>query len=201
MNMKKNTKKTKSKRITMKTKSKITVVLLVLLGFTLTGCIHVNRQFKQTRNSILSTIEAEFERETEFGLGPVGLTVAKAALTIAVDEDEAEVAHQAIRQISEVQVGVYKITDRNYELTMLSFNDATENLRKKGWIPIVRNSSHGELNMIFIRKNEKEIKDIYVIALDNDELAIVNVHGRLDKLVAIGLQQGKLEFEHSSHHH
>lgn len=183
----------------MKIKSKISIVLLILLGFTLTGCIHVNRQFKDTRNAILSNVDAEFERDIEFGLGPVGLTLARAVVSIAADEEHADEARIALSSVSEVQVGVYKITGRNSNLSMSNFNDVTENLKDAGWVPIVRSSQDGELNMVFVQDDYESLNNIYVIALDHDELAIVNVSGRLERLVALGLREGKLDFEHNGH--
>ena len=55
-----------------------TRIVLLFLGIALitSGCIGVNREFKNIRSQILDNLEDDFDRQIEFSVGPVGFFIA-----------------------------------------------------------------------------------------------------------------------------
>ena len=65
-----------------------------------------------------------------------------------------------------------------------ALNSLDRRLGKQGWNRLVRVREEGEITWVFTRENGGEIRDLFVVALDRDEMVIVRVGGRLDQVMA-----------------
>ena len=59
-----------------------------------------------------------------------------------------------------------------------------ESLLDEGWEMAIKAREHGESIWVMYRSDDDEIREVYIIVLDPDELVLVKVRGRLDRLFA-----------------
>ncbi|GJQ63054.1 MAG: hypothetical protein SCALA702_21070 [Melioribacteraceae bacterium] len=184
----------------MKNKKYLTVILLGVMLVTLSGCIGVNRNFKQVRSHVLSNVEGSFKKEAEFRVGKGLITLAGMFVSFAENETEVDVKG-ILRNLDRVQVGIYK--NRNSE--RIDFSRAglvslCEIMEDRGMYYIVRSIDNDELTGVFLHDNDTdEIRDMYVVHFDQRELVIVEIKGDLDDIIAIALQEAnhRIDFTES----
>lgn len=172
----------------MKSRSIKILMIFVLFSFFATGCIGVNRDFRNIKNNILHSVNDRFEKDVEFSVGPGLLFLA--GMFVQFAEEENENIDDILDNISRVQVGVYKREGNsfgNYDLSYLEKMDA--DLRAKGWKYLVKSRNSREISAVYVQSNIKELKSIFVIALQEDELALVEVTGDLDNLIEVVIRE------------
>ena len=163
--------------------------LVLLLGsFTLTGCIGVNRSFRSIRNHILSNVSVDYEREIEFSIGPAGIFLASMFISFAETEENVD---DMLRQISRVQIGVYKNENRDKLSAGFSLiKSLSKNMEERGWTFIVRSMKEDEAAAVFIRTQAAdEITQVFVIAIQEEEMVLAEVHGDLSDLIEIAIRE------------
>jgi hypothetical protein len=180
----------------MKTKINRTAIAAVLsLALLFTGCLSVNREFKRVRNQFISGMNTNFEREIEFSIGPAGMLFASMFVRIANTEENID---QLITQVNQIQLGVYK--PESYQDPAANF-EVLKNLDREmnsyGWNNIVKTADRGEMAGVFVRDfdEDKGLKEIFVVALNEDGLIMVQIHGELDKLIEIAIRENGLKLE------
>ena len=144
------------------------------------GCIMVDREFRMMRNEIIDSFrETSFKRDVEFQIGMELLLPAKIATNfIASDPD----ARAMIGKIHNIQVGVFKVQDSSERIK--PFPPKLEfRLRRRGYQPIIKVKSKDENVWVFVQMQRKRLKGMYVIALDRDELVLVEMKGKLGELI------------------
>lgn len=167
----------------MKKYNKLFVIILLAL-FT-TGCIGVNRSFREVRNHLISNLDENLDKEIELSVGPVGLMLANVFVKFA--EDEYQISDM-VKQISRVQLSVYnrpEPAESNFEL----LKNITEMMRKKGMKYIVRAKDGDEMSAVFLNGNDEKLHKLFVVALTDEELVLVEVKGNLNKLIEIAIKQ------------
>lgn len=66
--------------------------------------------------------------------------------------------------------------------------DLERRLLRGGWQPMVRYSEEGSLTWVFVRPDAQgAIRNLYIVALDSDELTVVDLAGRIDEALAAAL--------------
>ena len=176
---------------------KVTFLILFAAVVGLNGCIGVNRDFRVIRNNILNNVNGNFEREVEFSVGSGLLHLAGVFVSFADTEVDAE---DMLDQIHSVQIGVFKNKDFDhfsYEGDLL--DKLSYGMKKAGWNYIVKNKDRGEMAGIFVKEDSRdELREMFVIALDDEELVMVEIRGHLNKLVEIAVRENGLKFERTS---
>jgi len=124
---------------------------------------------------------AEFEREFHIRLGRMSLGLVKGLAGWAL-EDEA--GKSMLRAVKRVDVGTYRVV----ALPPLEQIKAPHSLQTKlgdsGWNLLVREQSEDERVWVFVRNDPQgAIRNVYVIALDETELTMVSLEGRLDEVL------------------
>jgi len=161
----------------------ITSALLMMLS---SGCM-TNGEFNFIERSIKkeiypSTVRTKFK----FSFGAISMSTARSVVRLADADEE---ALNYLNEIDKAQIGVYEIEHREESADRLIPHDVEERLNRSGYHIFVRVRERGEnVNLYF-----KEISDsccgLYCIVIDNDELVIVEVQGRLDKLIEEALNE------------
>ena len=68
-------------------------------------------------------------------------------------------------------------------------------MERAGWEFIVRSVNRDELTAVFVKQNNERINQLYIIAVTNEEMVLVEVHGNIDELVAIAIREKGLKFD------
>ena len=124
---------------------------------------------------------AEFEREFHIRLGRMSLGLVKGIAGWAI-EDEA--GRSMLKAVKRVDVGTYRVVS----LPPLDQIEAPRGLANKlgdsDWSLLVRQQDVDEHVWVFMRNDpEGAIRNVYVIALDEVELTMVSLEGRLDEVL------------------
>lgn len=157
-----------------------TCPLLALGAALVLGCAGVDGNFCRVRDLVLqSTGAREIVTEFQIGLGPgllwLGGTVARLALG---DDDAAGL----LLDIHAVQVGVYRLRGETREARRIPAA-LVHRLTKRGYEPIVKVSARNEATLVFARMHKERLQALFVVALDEEELVLAEVRGRLERVV------------------
>ncbi|HTQ79311.1 MAG TPA: DUF4252 domain-containing protein [Thermoanaerobaculia bacterium] len=92
---------------------------------------------------------------------------------------------EILRAISGVEVATYKVRSLP-PLDSLKLPENLEHrLHEAGWNTMVRSGQKDEQAWILYRGDSMDaIRDLYIVSLDQKELALVRVSGRLDRVIA-----------------
>lgn len=176
---------------------KIVILILLLAVVGLSGCIGVNRDFKIIRSNILANVNGNFEREIEFSVGSGLLELTGVFVSFTDTEVDAE---DLLDQIHRVQIGVFKnkgFEEFSYSADLL--DKLSYGMEQAGWSYIVKNKEKGEMAGVFVKEESGgEIRQMFVIALDDDELVMTEISGHINKLVEIAVKENGLKFERAS---
>jgi hypothetical protein len=160
-------------------------VLLALAGLTLTGCLRATQLERIGAEIAWQHPEARFQREISLSLGSVPMSIAR--LAVGLGGEDAREAKAYLESVSRLEFAVYKVhgiddftgTDTPEVIDDLIAND--------GWEMIVKAKDKGELVWILYREDNGQIRDILLTVLEDDEMILINVSGRLDRLFADAL--------------
>lgn len=171
-------------------KSFLILMTIALLSFTLSGCIGVNRQFTFMKDDLLGQLSNDYQTEVQFSVGPLALQFS--SVLVAMADDEHEYTDDMLREITSVQVGVYKNEgSRIKEKYPASFN---EKMNRNGWKAIVKNYDNGETTFIYINDDLSDgIKKLFVVSLNEEELVMVEVQGDLKEVIAYAVAEKEFE--------
>lgn len=169
-------------------KTKILVLSLVILLSTcfLPGCILVNSDFLHTKKLILDEIgpaDVKTEFQLQIGSGLISLGGLAVSFT-----DENEVC-QYLRDIKNVQVGVYRLDDISQKRPVAIPDKIGNKLTRKGYEPMVRVKERDSAVWVMTKMRGKRLESLYVIALDRSELVLVEVQGRLERLIEKAIKE------------
>ena len=157
------------------------ILPLILFSFIATGCYQVNGSFSEIKNEILSSTGSHYNRDVEFALGPVSMSIVR---TFAHNNYE-----DMLKNISGIQIGIYKgitIEQSNYNL----FQRINEKLVRNGWKYFVRETNRDGMTLIYFQKNsDKQISSMFIVSLNKEELSLIELNGKLDKVILAAIKE------------
>lgn len=176
----------------MKAKRIFTIVLVALIAINFSGCIGVNGNFKRVRDNVLVNIDGKTEKVIEFSLGPSGMMFASIITSLAVEEQYVD---DLIRQITKIQVGVYE--RKNFSASSFRMlRDLSSEMSEQGWDYLVRSYDHGNLTAVFTQSDDSDnIHSLFIVALENDEMFLVELKGNLSRMIEIAVRENGLKFD------
>lgn len=155
--------------------------LFIPLFLSLNGCIGVNSEFKEIRDTVFSSLDVAPKRDIEVGLGRAGLTMAGGLIRFAEEND---MPADIISCLDGVQVGIYKQRNKR-KINPEDFRKFTSIMENKGWKYIVKVLDDSESSIIFVPDNiENGINQIIVINSNYKELVIAELSGDLEMIAA-----------------
>jgi len=169
------------------------ILLLLLCGivFLIPGCLTTS-EFDYIENAIRKEIRpARIHTDFKFSFGPASLATIRGAAGLC---SEGRKAAKILAEISNVQVGVYKI--ENYKKTdkfQIPLN-VEEKLYKSGWESFVRVKDKDEHVNLLYKELKSHVCSLYIISLERDELVIVEVCGRLEKIIEQAIKEHGLKY-------
>jgi hypothetical protein len=153
-------------------------IIMFCLFLCCSGC-RTSDNFNYIEKSIQEQIyPAKLVEDISFSIGSLSMRV----LNGFVDNDQE--AGMYMKEIKKVQVGVYKIHNVDKRESFKIPDNVEKSMIKKGWDPFVRvRKRNGENVMLFYRQFSEKRASIFVIALERDELSIVEINGNLDNIL------------------
>ena len=168
----------------------VPIMALFASSLLIPGCVFVSADFLETRNLITKELgKIDVDTEFQLRLGPGLLSCAKLAVNNSkVDCDEVSY----LKDIKNIQIGIYKLRNADKEKVMVIPEKIDRRLARKGYEPIVKCKEPDETVWVLTRMKGKKIKALYIIALDRQELILVEIHGRLDRIIERAIQEKDL---------
>ncbi len=164
------------------------IVLIVSLGACfLPGCVFISSDFRHTKNLILEELgpaDVDTEVQLQIGKGLISLGGLVVSFTDARDE-----ALKYLRDIKNVQVGVYNLYDCDRRHPVVIPDKIAKKLARKGYTPMVKVKERGGAVWVMIKMRGKRLESLYVISLDYNELVLVEVRGRLERLIEKAIRE------------
>lgn len=171
----------------MKTKISVISLIIFLSACFLPGCILVNSDFLQTKNLILdefSEVDVKTEFQLQIGSGLISLGGFAVSFTDANDE-----VSKYLRDIRNVQVGVYNLYGVSRKQPIVIPDKIGKKLARKGYEPLVKVKERDSAVWVMSKMRGKRLESLYVIALDRSELVLVEVQGRLERLIEKAIRE------------
>lgn len=176
----------------MKTLIKILPVLFILL-ITLSGCIGVNQNFREISSKLINKFGNDYHRETEVSVGPLLINFASWVVNFSQDN---EIIDDLMRQVSNVQVGVYTMTKDRKSKKNAVMEKLNNEMESRGWKYIVRSYRNDELTGVYVSSNPKLFfKKMFIITHDSEQLVLVEIEGKLDRLIELAVRDKKFIFD------
>ncbi|MCK5327894.1 MAG: DUF4252 domain-containing protein [Candidatus Latescibacteria bacterium] len=124
---------------------------------------------------------ARLETTVKLKLGPGLLSWAKLVCNWADVEEE---VRGCVAEIRRVQLAVYEVHGSRLDRPIRAAAPIRKRLERAGWEILVKVREAEEFCWIFYRLRGDFINELYVIALDNNDLVLVKVEGRFDRMIA-----------------
>lgn len=127
---------------------------------------------------------ARFEREEHVRLGRIKLGLVKGLIRMVDDEDPE--SRTVLREIHRVEVATYRVHDLPDLSGLRQQAPRFESqLARTGWSLTVKAQEDNSPSWLFTRSDDQGgLKNVLVVDLDDHELTVVRVDGRLDRMLA-----------------
>lgn len=158
----------------------VTGLLIVLVAAASSGCV-VSREISRTRHVVEQAFPgSEFDRKIVLSVGSFWMRTSSWILGMT-DDAEANNASDYLSDIDRIKIGVYK-TEVLPE-SGLTGTPMLRDLIEDGWEPAVQVGDEEGHVWVMYRARRNQIRDAFVIILDDEELVIARLDGHLDRLV------------------
>ncbi len=154
--------------------------LALTVCLTLTGCFY-SREIAHIRRDIEREFPgSSFDREFVVTVGP-GFFSTVGWLAERVDDHETRRIGEYLTEIRRVKVGVYRTESLPYEGDLEL--EELQRFRRNGWQVAAKVRDDDELVWVLYRERYEEVRDVFVLALSEDDLVIIRVEGNLNRLL------------------
>jgi hypothetical protein len=147
------------------------------------GCIWTP-ELSQVKQEIARQIPgATFDHQVSLAIGPGGMALARAVVSMV---PQASDARGWLKDVSRVEVAVYEV-HRDDPGRRIATPSRIEDMLEHGWEMAARVREDGESVWLLYRLDGESVRELFVVALDRDELVLVKVKGRLERVIARAL--------------
>jgi hypothetical protein len=162
-----------------------------LIAYLVSGCVFVSVDFLDTRDMITSELgPVDVDTEVQLRIGSGLLSFSRLVASCADVDREAMLY---LRDINNVQVGVYKLHHTKNDRPLRIPEKIGERLARKGYESMVRVKNHDEVVWVLTQTDRRKLKALYIIVLDHEELVLVEVRGRLGRLIEKAIREHGFE--------
>jgi hypothetical protein len=133
--------------------------------------------------------EARFDPDEHVHLGRLSMGLVHGIVRLAArHDDDAKDGMEIVDQIQSVDFASYKVHALP-DLDRLAEDSRFERrLAENGWTPMVRTREKNERTWVYVRIDPTgSFRNLFVVSLEGDELTLVRVDGRLDRVVALAM--------------
>jgi len=158
-------------------------LVLIVLVLPLSGCFF-SREMAQTRRDIERAYpDLRLQKQVVLNLGPLSLRMAE-WLTRLVPEEETASAARYLSAVSRVKVGIYHVEQGgsldDFDVRRLGF--------EKSWKVALRTRDDESRVWMLYRDDGETVSDLYFVVLDEEDLVVARVRGRLSNLLTMLMQ-------------
>jgi hypothetical protein len=127
--------------------------------------------------------ETTFNHEMSFAFGPGAMALTRAVTSFIPDAHE---AHDWLKDVSRVEVAVYEVRGDEPK-RRLETPARIEQMVADGWEMAARVRDKNESVWLLYRIDGDSVRELFVVSLDRDELVMVKVKGRLERVIGRAL--------------
>ncbi len=167
-------------------------LVVCLVAMTLVGCDD-SPQVASVRAELESHIAgAEFEEEYHMRFGSFRMGIAKTLAGWALaDDDELK---PLLKKIKRLDIGTYRVVSLPPIDEIEPPQGLMSTLSEAGWTLIVNAQEFDEHVWMFMRQEDRAIRNIYIAVLDEYELTMVSLEGKLDELLKEAIADDPIAF-------
>jgi len=170
----------------------ITAVLVALAAAAaLSGCASAGTSPSASHVARAVEVSApgcRLELEEHLRLGRFTLALARAALRIAGEDDGDAAA--ILSEIHRVEIATYRVHPGTATGLPRSLGELDRVLSVEGMQRVIRTSDSDERSWVLTREDDHgELSELMVVSLDQGELDVVRLQGRIDRLLAKAMEQ------------
>ncbi len=159
----------------MSTGHRLAVSLFV--AATVAGCGNIDANFCHVRDAVLRAAgEKEAKTVFQFSIGP-GLLLLSGAMARCASEEAS-----VLLDVRSVQVGIYELQGPGPQTGLIPAS-VERMLARRGYEPIVKVRSRGEGTLVLAQVRKDRLKSLFVISADGRELVLVEIRGRLERVL------------------
>jgi hypothetical protein len=126
--------------------------------------------------------EARFEREEHFHLGRVKMSLLRGLVRMVPGKVDGQ---EFLSRIHGVEVATYRVHSMPDLDRLASDTRFEKRLAENGWTPMIRTREENERAWVFVRTDPSgALRNLFVVNLDESELSLVRVDGRIDQALA-----------------
>jgi len=164
------------------------MLLAILTAGLLPGCVFVSRDFRAMKKTILADLgTVDVETELQMQINSVLISLGKGVVSMT-DADREVVDY--LRDIRNVQIGVYKLHDIDRTRALKIPKPISANLSRLGYEPVVKVNERNGAAWAFTKIHQDRIESIIIISLEPQELVLVEVKGRLERILQKAIHDG-----------
>ena len=155
--------------------------IFLCLSLFLSGCL-MSREMAHVKRDIESEFPGvELEKEVEITVESGVFTSVGRILGRVADDDDVYMASRYIQELRRVKVGVYKIRrfPENEPMNLLGLTRFEED----GWELATQVRDRDEMIWVLYREWYDEVRDMFVLVMNDDELVLIRMEGALDHLL------------------
>ncbi len=171
---------------------------LVLIGVAIaalgaSGCVLHTPHLDQVAHSLDRELpDTELDQQFGVKLGRISMGLGKSIARMAMDEDDAQYMG-VLSGLKRVEVASYEATgpreDTHFPKRM------EDSFRRDGWETLARFQDDSNLGWVLYRIKKESLRNLLVVNLDDDQLNMIRISGRLDQTIkaAMHLARGEME--------
>lgn len=160
--------------------SKATPIIGLALALTLcSGCLWAPDLDRVRRDIQRQLPGVSFHREIALSFGPAGIGLARLLVNLVPDTEE---ARPYLSDVSRVTVAVYEAKNVPRGFSLKTPEELKRLRDSDGWELVVKTRDESGATWVLCQLDGDELKGIYIVVLDSDELVLVRAHGRLERL-------------------
>ncbi|MFL6232982.1 MAG: DUF4252 domain-containing protein [Thermoanaerobaculia bacterium] len=133
--------------------------------------------------------EARFEPEEHVHLGRFTMGLLHGVVRLAAHDEDDREGVAMFRQINAVDVASYKVHNLPSLDGLAADPRFDRELRRQGWSQLVRTHEADESTWVYVRGTGDTLDNLFVVSLEKDELTLVRVDGRLDRIIAMAMAE------------
>ena len=134
--------------------------------------------------------EARFEPEEHVHLGRLTMGLVHGVVRLAAHDEDDRQAREIVDQIHSVDVASYKVHNLPGLDGLAADPRFDRELQRHGWSLLVRTQEHDESTWVYVRGGETGVlRNLFIVSLEKNELTLVRVDGRLDRMIAMAMAE------------
>ncbi len=165
----------------------VLVVSLIVFGLAVAASCIPRFEFLDVATSVRASMyPTQVQKKFKLRVGSMMILAARMIASRATDTPEIA---DYLGDIKNVQISIYDVNRDEGSVALAIPPEADHGLKERGWEPFVRVRDNGQQVNLFYKAINDGLAGVYAVVLAEDKLVVVEVQGKLDKLIEKALQQ------------